>query len=85
MFVSTWKISKVIIIIIIIIKYKIDHKWGFYYLEQVKDNNMRKYCSCAGEYDNTVSLQEFGQQLRTFKGIARSVFPHFNVLKCKFI
>ncbi|XP_048254478.1 DNA polymerase epsilon catalytic subunit A-like isoform X1 [Haliotis rufescens] len=36
----------------------------------VKENNMKRYCSCAGDYSNTVSLADFGKQLKTFSGIA---------------
>lgn len=38
---------------------------------QVKDCNMRTYCTCAGEYTNTMTVDEFSKQLRTFQGIAR--------------
>ncbi|XP_053408498.1 DNA polymerase epsilon catalytic subunit A-like [Mercenaria mercenaria] len=37
---------------------------------QIKDSNMRTYCTCAGEYRNTVTVDDLGKQLRTFKGIA---------------
>ncbi|ESO90687.1 hypothetical protein LOTGIDRAFT_217825 [Lottia gigantea] len=37
----------------------------------IKDNNMKKYCSCAGEFSNTLDIEEYRKQLRTFRGIAR--------------
>ncbi|XP_076438241.1 DNA polymerase epsilon catalytic subunit A-like [Babylonia areolata] len=39
--------------------------------QMVKENNMRKYCTCAGEYCNNVTPADFGQQLNTFLSIAR--------------
>ncbi|KAL8598379.1 hypothetical protein ACOMHN_032656 [Nucella lapillus] len=37
----------------------------------VKENNMRRYCTCAGEYSNTFTPGDLGQQLHTFLSIAR--------------
>ncbi|KAK3581719.1 hypothetical protein CHS0354_015350 [Potamilus streckersoni] len=41
----------------------------------VKDTNMRTYCTCAGEYVNTVTNAEFGKKLHTFQSIAN----HYNM------
>ncbi|KAL4229089.1 hypothetical protein ACF0H5_012128 [Mactra antiquata] len=43
---------------------------------QIKDSNMRTYCTCAGEYKNTLSIDDFGRQLKTFQGIA----SHYNMV-----
>ncbi|XP_052805264.1 DNA polymerase epsilon catalytic subunit A-like [Mya arenaria] len=43
---------------------------------QVKDTNMRTYCTCAGEFKNIATLDDMGKQLRTFRGIA----SHYNMV-----
>ena len=40
-------------------------------LLKVKENNMRKYCRCAGDFTNTVSATDLSKTLTTFSGIAR--------------
>ncbi|CAC5377738.1 POLE [Mytilus coruscus] len=42
----------------------------------VKEGNMAKYCTCAGDFVNSVDIDEFAQKLRTFKGIA----SHYNMI-----
>lgn len=37
----------------------------------IKENNMRKYCRCAGDFTNTVPAADLYKTLMTFKGIAR--------------
>jgi DNA polymerase epsilon subunit 1 len=32
---------------------------------------MAKYCKCAGDFVNTLDIDEFAKKLKTFKGIAR--------------
>ena len=46
------------------------------YLWQVKENNMLRYCICAGDYSNTISKADFGLQLNTFLSIARYSNAH---------
>lgn len=41
----------------------------------VKEGNMAKYCKCAGDFVNTLDIDEFAKKLRTFKGIA----SHYNM------
>ncbi|XP_013399576.1 DNA polymerase epsilon catalytic subunit A [Lingula anatina] len=41
----------------------------------VKESNMSKYCTCAGDFSNTVSLEDLGKKLRTFRNIA----SHYNM------
>ncbi|XP_052253908.1 DNA polymerase epsilon catalytic subunit A-like [Dreissena polymorpha] len=43
---------------------------------QIKDSNMRTYCSCAGVYKTTATIEDLGRQLRTFQGIA----SHYNMV-----
>ncbi len=43
----------------------------FFSLVQVKDTNMAEYCSCAGQFTETLSLEAFLNQLNTFRNIAR--------------
>jgi hypothetical protein len=31
---------------------------------------MAKYCKCAGDFVNTLDIDEFAKKLKTFKGIA---------------
>eukprot|EP00105_Crassostrea_gigas_P000531 XP_011412371.2 PREDICTED: DNA polymerase epsilon catalytic subunit A [Crassostrea gigas] len=37
----------------------------------IKENNMRKYCRCAGDFTNTVPAADLYKTLMTFRGIAR--------------
>ncbi|XP_070201892.1 DNA polymerase epsilon catalytic subunit A-like [Littorina saxatilis] len=43
--------------------------------KMVKENNMRRYCTCAGDYSNNFSTSDLGLQLNTFLSIAR----HYNM------
>ncbi|KAK7499885.1 hypothetical protein BaRGS_00008976, partial [Batillaria attramentaria] len=39
--------------------------------KMVKENNMRRYCTCAGDYSNIITPGDLGSQLNTFLSIAR--------------
>ena len=37
----------------------------------VKDLNLPIYCKCAGDFTNTIGVQQFAEKLRIFRNIAR--------------
>ena len=43
---------------------------------QVKATNMARYCSCAGNFTYTVSLDDFSEKLKTFRNVARYLHPN---------
>ncbi|XP_054717403.1 DNA polymerase epsilon catalytic subunit A-like [Uloborus diversus] len=47
--------------------------------KMVKDRNMTKFCSCAGEFNTLLPLEDLNQRCRTFLNIAE----HFNMGKLK--
>lgn len=49
---------------------------------QVKDTNMADYCRCGGKYAQTLSVDAFTQQIRTFGNIARCVCTCVYVCMC---
>ena len=40
---------------------------------KVKETNMAQYCSCAGQFTETLPFDSFIEQMLTFKNIARCV------------
>ena len=37
---------------------------------------MARYCSCAGKFTYTVSLDDFSEKLKTFRNVARYLLPN---------
>ena len=37
---------------------------------------MARYCSCAGKFTYTVSLDDFSEKLKTFGNVARYLHPN---------